>query len=146
MPLAHAARSAAPAVFLHGLRDDFIPFSHTQQLYEAYGGQKELITVEADHNGERGGEVVRHVIAFFKRCLRRFRRAFLMWFASLEAPTCPWQAAHECMAAAFGIRCVSTICGLMKVELLGHADMHLGARASAPAIPTLAPSIRKPKA
>ena len=27
--------------------------------------------MEADHNGERGGEVVRHVIAFFKRCLRR---------------------------------------------------------------------------
>ena len=40
MPLEHAKRSAMPAIFLHGRRDDFILPGHSRQLFEAYAGQK----------------------------------------------------------------------------------------------------------
>jgi len=70
VPVQHARRSSAPAIFLHGRRDSFIQPRHSQQLYDAYSGAKEFITVEGDHNSVRGRQVVGHVINFFKRCLR----------------------------------------------------------------------------
>lgn len=70
VPLHHARRSSAPAIFLHGRRDSFIQLRHSQQLYDAYSGSKEFIMVEGDHNSARGGQVVGHIINFFKRCLR----------------------------------------------------------------------------
>jgi len=71
VPLDHARRSNVPVIFVHAKQDSFIHPGHSQQLYDAYyEGNKELITVDGDHNSERGEQVVSHVIAFFKRSLR----------------------------------------------------------------------------
>ncbi|CAJ1406063.1 unnamed protein product [Effrenium voratum] len=92
VPLQHAKRSCAPAIFLHGREDDFVHPGHSQQLYEAYMGSKELMAVEGDHNSERSGRVVSHIIGFFGRCLRRLPlepipRPVLVWDPQFVAPS-----------------------------------------------------------
>jgi len=70
VPIEHASRSSIPAIFLHGRQDSFIQPGHSQQLYQAYNGDKEFITVDGDHNSERNEQVVQHVVNFFRRSLR----------------------------------------------------------------------------
>lgn len=69
-PIDHARRSHIPAMFLHARRDNFVRPSHSQQLYEAYAGDKEMVTVEGDHNSERSEQVINHAISFFRRAFR----------------------------------------------------------------------------
>eukprot|EP00933_Yihiella_yeosuensis_P033354 TRINITY_DN27081_c0_g1_i1.p1 TRINITY_DN27081_c0_g1~~TRINITY_DN27081_c0_g1_i1.p1 ORF type:complete len:426 (-),score=82.01 TRINITY_DN27081_c0_g1_i1:96-1373(-) len=70
VPENHAKRSFMPALFLHARGDTFVKPSHSQQLYDCYPGDKELVTVDGDHNTERGEQVVNHVVNFFKKALR----------------------------------------------------------------------------
>jgi len=70
VPLEHARRSRVPAIFLHARQDLFIPPSHSRQLYDAYASDKELITVDGDHNSERSDQAINHAVGFFKRAFR----------------------------------------------------------------------------
>jgi len=70
VPLEHASRSSVPAIFMHARQDTFISPVHSQQLYEAYAGDKELVTVEGDHNSERSEQVINHSVGFFIRAFR----------------------------------------------------------------------------
>merc|ERR1712113_358572 len=70
VPLEHVKDSTVPAIFMHARQDNLVSPSHSRQLYEAYAGDKELVTVDGDHNSERSVQVINHAVAFFKRCWR----------------------------------------------------------------------------
>jgi fermentation-respiration switch protein FrsA (DUF1100 family) len=71
VPVEHAKRCSVPAIFLHARRDSFISPGHSQQLYDAYrGDDKELLSVDGDHNSERNEQVVHRVLCFFRRTMR----------------------------------------------------------------------------
>eukprot|EP00930_Biecheleria_cincta_P098716 TRINITY_DN90367_c0_g1_i1.p1 TRINITY_DN90367_c0_g1~~TRINITY_DN90367_c0_g1_i1.p1 ORF type:complete len:552 (+),score=68.26 TRINITY_DN90367_c0_g1_i1:34-1689(+) len=69
-PEEHVGNSFIPALFLHGNADDFIAPHHSQTLFEAYTGDKELEIVEGDHNSQRDLKVIRKAVYFFVRALR----------------------------------------------------------------------------
>jgi len=70
VPLDHMKNSHVPAIFLHARQDNFISPGHSRQLYECYAGDKELVTIDGDHNSERSEQVINHAVAFFKRAFR----------------------------------------------------------------------------
>lgn len=70
VPLDHASRSFVPAIFMHGEQDSFISPSHSRQLYDAYLGDKQYVSVKGDHNSERNREVVGNTVDFFVRAFR----------------------------------------------------------------------------
>merc|ERR1740138_1156173 len=70
VPLEHGRRSYVPAIFMHARQDNFISPSHSRQLYDAYAGDKELVTIDGDHNTERSAQVINHTVSFFRRAFR----------------------------------------------------------------------------
>jgi dipeptidyl aminopeptidase/acylaminoacyl peptidase len=52
-PIAFAPKCITPALFVHGIRDDFVTKEHTEKNFAAYGGPKEVLYFEGTHNGER---------------------------------------------------------------------------------------------
>lgn len=52
-PLEQAPRCFMPALFIAGRDDDFIDPSHARKLAEVYGGDKNMVVVEGDHNSMR---------------------------------------------------------------------------------------------
>jgi len=69
-PIEHVGNSFIPALFLHGVEDDFIPPHHSQKLYEAYTGDKEMEMVVGDHNTHRDMHVIRKSVFFLVQALR----------------------------------------------------------------------------
>lgn len=56
-----------PGVFIASQSDNFVHHSHSELLYKAYGGKKELVYIEKDHNQVRKGEDLQSVYAFIRR-------------------------------------------------------------------------------
>lgn len=56
-----------PGMFVASQRDSFVHHSHSETLYKEYGGKKELIYIEKDHNQMRRGEDLSPVYAFLRR-------------------------------------------------------------------------------
>ena len=52
-PIANVASAFVPALFAHGARDAFIQPHHSEQIHEAYAGDKNLIIFDGDHNSRR---------------------------------------------------------------------------------------------
>lgn len=52
-PIAHAPHSFIPALFVAGRNDDFIAPRHSQQIFDVYAGDKNIIIVDGDHNSIR---------------------------------------------------------------------------------------------
>lgn len=69
-PVEHAKRSYIPALFVHARDDDFISPTHSQLLFDAYSGDRELITIAGTHNSARSRAVVAHAVRFFRRAFR----------------------------------------------------------------------------
>ncbi|CAK9028615.1 Uncharacterized protein YqkD [Durusdinium trenchii] len=69
-PIEHVGNSFIPALFVHGVEDDFIAPHHSQKLYEAYTGDKELEMVAGDHNTQRDMAVTRKSVFFLVQALR----------------------------------------------------------------------------
>eukprot|EP00931_Biecheleriopsis_adriatica_P029499 TRINITY_DN17507_c0_g2_i1.p1 TRINITY_DN17507_c0_g2~~TRINITY_DN17507_c0_g2_i1.p1 ORF type:complete len:596 (+),score=96.03 TRINITY_DN17507_c0_g2_i1:98-1885(+) len=69
-PIEHVGDTFIPALFLHGRDDDFIAPHHSQKLFEAYTGEKELEIVDGDHNTPRELSVVRKAVSFLVDALR----------------------------------------------------------------------------
>lgn len=69
-PIEHVGNSFIPALFLHGVDDDFIPPHHSQKLHEAYTGDKELEMISGDHNTQRDIHVTRKSVYFLVQALR----------------------------------------------------------------------------
>lgn len=72
VPLDHVRNCNVPTLFVHAKRDRFIPIEHTQRLWAAHMGEKEILELaHGHHNSPRGRVVVEHVVDFFERTFRQ---------------------------------------------------------------------------
>lgn len=62
--LEHVSQSFSPALFIAASGDTFILPHHTQDLYDAYPGEKEICMIDGDHNSLRP-EACRHRATLF---------------------------------------------------------------------------------
>lgn len=69
-PIAHADKCFIPALFVAGEHDDFIKKHHSEQLYEKYAGDKNIIIVEGDHNSPRPKFMFDSAAIFLQTCLQ----------------------------------------------------------------------------
>jgi dipeptidyl aminopeptidase/acylaminoacyl peptidase len=67
-PLALAARITCPVFLVHGTADQLISIAHSENIYEALGGEKDMWTVE----GARHARSVRHAKREYSERLTRF--------------------------------------------------------------------------
>jgi len=68
--LARVPSCVAPALFVHGLEDDFIVSDHTDEIYASYGGSvKCLLKPAGNHNATRPSTVFFGIERFLKRHL-----------------------------------------------------------------------------
>ena len=68
-PIDFAEISKAPTFFIHAMKDELIPYKHTIQLYEKYGGKKSINIVEGNHNSLRQKHLITKIIHFFSNYL-----------------------------------------------------------------------------
>jgi len=68
-PIQVVDKCFVPALFAHAEHDDFVQRHHTQKLYDKYGGDKNLIEFEGDHNSERPDFFYDSVSIFFHNTL-----------------------------------------------------------------------------
>ncbi|KAL0490956.1 hypothetical protein AKO1_009774 [Acrasis kona] len=68
-PIEKASKCFVPCLFAHAEGDDFIRIHHSEKLYEAYSGDKNLIRFEGDHNSERPDFFYDSVCIFFYNTL-----------------------------------------------------------------------------
>ena len=59
-----------PFLFCHGLDDTFINNHHTNDLYKAYGGKKEIVMFEGEHNEKRPLHILQIISLFFYNHLK----------------------------------------------------------------------------
>jgi acetyl esterase/lipase len=52
-PIDHVKQSFIPALFATGMNDDFIQPHHSEQLHEAYQGDKNFVKFPGGHNTQR---------------------------------------------------------------------------------------------
>lgn len=69
-PIYHADKCFIPALFVAGEHDDFIKKHHSEQLYEKYAGDKNIIIVEGDHNSPRPKFMFDSAAIFLQACLQ----------------------------------------------------------------------------
>jgi alpha/beta superfamily hydrolase len=69
-PIAHADKCFIPALFVAGEHDDFIKKHHSEEIYEKYAGDKNLIIVEGDHNSPRPKFMFDSASIFLQTCLQ----------------------------------------------------------------------------
>ena len=69
-PIKHAPLCLMPALFVAGEDDKFVDPSHSKALYSVYGGDKNLILVEGDHNSARPSFMFDSVAIFLRACLQ----------------------------------------------------------------------------
>lgn len=72
IPLNHGPKSTVPALFLHGLQDNFVLPRHSEKLYNNYGGDKEMMMFDGDHNNERSETVIDRGVGFLCRAFRKY--------------------------------------------------------------------------
>ena len=59
-----------PVLFCHGLDDTFINNHHCNDLYKAYGGQKEIVMFQGEHNEKRPLHILQVISLFFYNHLK----------------------------------------------------------------------------
>jgi acetyl esterase/lipase len=69
-PITHVKECFIPALFCTGEQDDFIKPRHTDKLFEAYAGDKNLIKFEGDHNSSRPEFFNNSAVIFFTNTLQ----------------------------------------------------------------------------
>ena len=58
-------------MFIHAVDDELVKMIHTEENYEAYGGDvKEVQYCEGEHNSERPEEITEAAIQFAKKYLQ----------------------------------------------------------------------------
>eukprot|EP01033_Poteriospumella_lacustris_P013378 gene13378-9579_t len=69
-PIEHADRCFVPALFIAAEHDQFIIPKHSQTIHERYGGDKNFILVEGDHNSIRPRYMYDSVAIFLQQTLQ----------------------------------------------------------------------------
>ena len=59
-----------PILFCHALHDTFIDNHHCNDLYKAYGGKKEIVMFEGEHNDKRPLHILQIISLFFYNHLK----------------------------------------------------------------------------
>ena len=59
-----------PILFCHGLDDSFINNHHCKDLFKAYGGKKEIVMFEGEHNEKRPLHILQIISLFFYNNLK----------------------------------------------------------------------------
>lgn len=70
VPIDHVSKSFIPALFAAAYNDNFIRPYHAKELYDAYGGDKNFVMVEGDHNSARSKFFMDSVAMFFFNTLQ----------------------------------------------------------------------------
>jgi hypothetical protein len=68
-PIDSAKLCFVPALFGHAEGDNFIKIKHTQKIHDEWGGDKNMITFDGDHNSQRPDFFFDSVGIFFYNCL-----------------------------------------------------------------------------
>ena len=68
-PIDFADISKTPTFFIHAMKDELIPYKHSIQLFEKYGGKKSINIVEGNHNSLRQKHLITKIVHFFKKYL-----------------------------------------------------------------------------
>ena len=64
-PLKSVSNNFVPIIFGHAIHDQFIPFHHSQQLFNASrSSEKQLIVLEGGHNSIRSIEWIQNCVGF----------------------------------------------------------------------------------
>ena len=58
-----------PAIFVHAVNDELVPFQHSVDLCQVYEGEKKLIPCEGGHNSKREKFVIVEIVRFFYKYL-----------------------------------------------------------------------------
>lgn len=66
----HVQDCFIPILFCHGVNDNFIFPEHTEKLFEKYGGEKDRMLVDGDHNSVRPKYFFDSVAIYFYNALR----------------------------------------------------------------------------
>lgn len=69
-PIDYAEISKTPTFFIHAMKDELIPYSHTLRIYEKYAGKKSINIVEGCHNTNRQKHLINKIISFFEKYLK----------------------------------------------------------------------------
>jgi pimeloyl-ACP methyl ester carboxylesterase len=77
-PIEHADKCFIPALFVAGENDQFVQPSHSEKIYEKYGGDKNIIIVEGDHNTPRPRYLYDAVSVFLQSTLQVKRSNYLL--------------------------------------------------------------------
>ena len=68
-PVADAPKCKTPALFVHGIEDDFVEMTNSEKNKTAWGGESDLVYCEGSHNDERPEDVINQAVAFLKKHL-----------------------------------------------------------------------------
>jgi len=90
-PYSHSPDIKIPALFVCGKQDDFIKPHHSEMICEPYGGPKNLLMVEGDHNALRPPLVFDCAKLFLTRNLLQTEDCVLDVPAGLNLQNAPWQ-------------------------------------------------------
>ena len=69
-PIDYASKCFISALFVVAKGDDFVAPHHGVEIFEKYGGDKNLLKVEGDHNSERPYFMMDSVAIFFHNVLQ----------------------------------------------------------------------------
>jgi hypothetical protein len=69
-PIEHAEKCYVPALFIAAEGDVFVMPSHSQRIHEKYGGDKNLVLVEGDHNSPRPRYLYDSISIFLQQTLQ----------------------------------------------------------------------------
>ena len=68
-PVDLVGKCLQPAMFITGKFDEFVEPHHTQEMYEGYAGDKDILYVDGDHNSPRPKACLQAVANFFYHTL-----------------------------------------------------------------------------
>jgi hypothetical protein len=68
-PIDHVSSCFIPSLFVVAKGDDFVRPGHGESMYKLYGGDKNILRVEGDHNSERPRFLYDSVAIFFLNTL-----------------------------------------------------------------------------
>jgi pimeloyl-ACP methyl ester carboxylesterase len=93
VPIAHTDRSFIPALFVAAKGDTFIAPHHSEQLYESYAGDKNIVKINGDHNSIRPQFLLDSAGIFLQAALRVEPRLFLQ--GSIPRGRLPWSRGNR---------------------------------------------------